>query len=75
MKYSQNPRNPLGSALGISFVLRLHFTVYPSSRRNTDTISAEGVEESHTVEPDEIFPYSTLNILTVAGRGLYDQPY
>ena len=31
--------NPSGSAPGISFVLRLYFTVYPSSRPNTDTIS------------------------------------
>ena len=29
--------NPLGSALRISLVLRLYFTVYPSSRHNTDS--------------------------------------
>ena len=38
---------------------------------DTDGVSvdAEGVEESHTVEPDENSPYSTLNILAVAGQG------
>ena len=32
--------NPSGSALGISLGLRLYFTVYPSSRHNTDTRSS-----------------------------------
>ena len=31
-------RNPSGYALGISLVLRLYSTVYPSSRHNTDTV-------------------------------------
>ena len=31
--------NPSGSAHGISFMLRVYFTVYPSSRHNTDTFS------------------------------------
>ena len=30
--------NPLGSAHGISLVLRLYFTVHPSSCHNTDTV-------------------------------------
>ena len=42
--------NPSGSALGISLVLRLYFTVYPSSRHNTDTVSKSmkgpGIRES-----------------------------
>ena len=39
MKYSLNPWEiPQVSALGISLGLRLYFTVYRSSRHNTDTI-------------------------------------
>ena len=33
--------NPSGSALGISFGLKQYFIVYPSSRHNTVTASAE----------------------------------
>ena len=36
--YPEPSGKPLGSALGISIVLRLYFTVYASSRHNTDTI-------------------------------------
>ena len=32
-------------------------------------VGAEGIEESHTVEPHENPPYSTLNILAVARWG------
>ena len=38
----------MGSALGISLGLRLYFTVYPSSRHNTDTVS--GRPEAATPE-------------------------
>ena len=38
--------NPLGSALMISLVLRLYFTVYPTSRHNTDTVEAEWTIQS-----------------------------
>ena len=45
--------NPSGSALGISLVLRLYFSVYPSSRHNTDTVqcSLEPGYISNTARP------------------------
>ena len=36
--YPEPLQNPSGFALGISLGLRLYFTVYPSSRNNTDTV-------------------------------------
>ena len=43
----------MGSALGIFLVLRLYFTVYPSSRQNTDRIYMESLEVLDTYFPSK----------------------
>ena len=39
--YPEPSGNHSGFALGISFGLRLYFTLYPSSRHNTDTVHSQ----------------------------------